>query len=32
MLKDLSLRARDGDTTAAKKILEEMSLGMEDVG
>jgi hypothetical protein len=32
MLKDLSLRARDGDTTAAKKILEEMSRGMEDVG
>jgi AAA domain, putative AbiEii toxin, Type IV TA system/AAA ATPase domain len=28
-LKDLSLKARDGDTNAAKKILEEMSSGME---
>ena len=28
-LKDLSFKARQGDTTAAKKILEEMSRGME---
>lgn len=28
-LKTLSLQARDGDTEAAKKILEEMSRGME---
>lgn len=28
-LKALSLKARDGDTEAAKQILEEMSKGME---
>jgi len=28
-LKELSLKARDGDTEAAKQILEEMSTGME---
>jgi hypothetical protein len=28
-LKELSLKARNGDTDAARKILEEMSRGME---
>ena len=28
-LKDLSLKARDGDIEASKKILEQMSRGME---
>ena len=31
-LKDLSLQARDGDTAAAKKILDEMSRGTEGTG
>lgn len=29
-LKELSLKARDGDTEAAKRILQEMSSGMEE--
>lgn len=30
-LKELTIKAREGDTEAAKKILEEMSSGMEDL-
>lgn len=31
VLRELTLRAREGDTQAAKQLLEEMSRGMEDV-
>lgn len=32
VLKDLTLKARQGDTQAAKQLLEAMSRGMEDAG
>lgn len=31
VLRELTIRAREGDTQAAKQLLEEMSRGMEDV-